>query len=49
MMTYWKNIILFVIKSALTDIKKEFDSKPVYNKTVFKTKIRSHSDKATEV
>ena len=30
-----------------TDIKKEFDSKPVYNKTFLKTKIKSHGDEAS--
>ena len=29
------------------DIKKEFDSKPVYNKTYLKTKIKSHGDEVT--
>ena len=29
------------------DIKKEFDSKHVYNKEFLKTKIKSHSDEAT--
>ena len=35
MMTYWKIIILFEIN---TDIKKEFDSKSVYNKKNMKLK-----------
>ena len=30
------------------DIKKEFDSKVVYNKTNFNTKIKSHSDEVTD-
>ena len=30
-----------------TDIKKEFDSKPVYNKNYLKTKIKAHGDEAT--
>ena len=30
LMTYWKNVILLLIVN--TDIKKEFDSEPVYNK-----------------
>ena len=29
------------------DIKKEFDRMPVYNKNYLKTKIKSHSDEAT--
>ena len=29
------------------DIKKEFDSKPVYNKNYLKTKIKSHGDEVT--
>ena len=31
-----------------TDIKKEFDSEPVYNKQILKTKIKSYGDKATD-
>ena len=30
------------------DIKEEFDSKPVYNKSYLKTKIKSHGDKVTD-
>ena len=30
------------------DIKKEFDSKPVQNKKILKTKIKSHDDKVTD-
>ena len=29
-------------------LKKEFDSKPVYNKNYLKTKIKSHSDEVTD-
>ena len=29
-------------------IKKEFDSKPFYNKTYLKTKIKSHGDEVTD-
>ena len=29
------------------DIKKEFDSKPAYNKEFLKTKIKSHGDEVT--
>ena len=45
--TYWKNIILFGIKSALI-LKKDFESKPVYNKTFLKIKIKSYSDETTD-
>ena len=41
MMTYWKNIILFGIKSDIrlfADIKKEFDSEPVYKNKFWKQK-----------
>ena len=31
------------------DIKKEFGRVPVYNKTFFKTKIKPHGDKATDL
>ena len=30
------------------DIKKEFDSKPVYNKEFLKTKIKSHGQEVTD-
>ena len=30
------------------DVKKEFDSKPVYNKNVVKTKIKSYGDEVTD-
>ena len=33
---------------ANADIKKEFDSKPVYNKNFLKTKIKSYGDKVTD-
>ena len=33
----------------MADIKKEFDSEPVYNKEFLKTKIRSHVDEVTEI
>ena len=44
-MTYWENIIWDKVS---TDIKKEFDSKTVYNKNVLKTKIKSYRDEATD-
>ena len=31
-----------------TDIKKEFDNKPVFNKELSKTKIRYHRDEVTD-
>ena len=30
------------------DIKKEFDSEPIYNKTFLETKLKSHSDEITD-
>ena len=30
------------------DVKKEFNSEPVYNKNYLKTKIKSHGDKVTD-
>ena len=30
------------------DIKKEFDSKPAYNKTFFKSRIKSYDDEVTD-
>ena len=35
-------------KTSSTDIKEEFDSEPVYNKTFLKTKIKSHDDEVTD-
>ena len=37
--TIWDNV------SA--DIKKEFDSEPIYNKKFLKTEIKSHGDEVT--
>ena len=31
------------------DLKKEFDSEPVYNKEYLKTKIKSHGDEVTKL
>ena len=31
-----------------TDIKKEFDSEPVYNKKFLTTKVKSHGDEVTD-
>ena len=31
-----------------TDIKKEFDSKPAYNKEFLKTKIKPHGEEVTD-
>ena len=33
---------------VITDIKKEFDSKPVYNEEFLTTKIKSHGDEVTD-
>ena len=30
------------------DIKKEFDSEPVYNKKILKTTVKSHGDEVTD-
>ena len=30
------------------DIKKDFDSEPVYNKKIYKTKIKSHGDEVKD-
>ena len=38
--TFWDNVS--------TDIKKEFDSKPVFNKEFLKTKIKSHVDEVKD-
>ena len=35
-------------KSVSADAKKEFDSKPVYNKKILKTKIKSNGDEVTD-
>ena len=47
MMAYWRNMILFGIKSLLI-LKKVFDNEPVYNKKSLKTKIKSYNDEATD-
>ena len=39
------NIIWWQVSAG---INKEFDSKPVYNKTFLKTKIKSHGDEVTD-
>ena len=31
------------------DIKKEFDSEPIYNKKFLKTKLKSHCDEVTDI
>ena len=37
--------IFLISKKVIPDIEKEFDSKPVSNKNLLKTKIKSHGDK----
>ena len=37
-----------VCDKVSADIKKEVNSKPVYNKKILKTKIKSNSDEATD-
>ena len=34
--------------NTILDIKKEFDSEPVYNKIFLKNKIKSHGDEVTD-
>ena len=46
MMPYWKNIILFRIKSVLIS-KNQFDSEPVYNKNFLNIKI-NYGDEVTD-
>ena len=48
MMTYYKNKILFGIKSDIKIDIKKFDSEPVYNKNILKTKLKSHGDEVTD-
>ena len=31
-----------------TDIKKEFEREPVYNRKIWKTKLKSHGDEVTD-
>ena len=45
MMTYYKNTIWDKVGA---DVKKEFDSEPVYNKNILKTKIKFHGDEVTD-
>ena len=35
-------------KKVSADMKKEFDSKPVYNKKILKTKTKSHGDEVVD-
>ena len=37
-----------IIPKVSADIKKEFDSEPVYNKNYLKTKIKSHGDEVAD-
>ena len=37
--------IFLISKKVIPDIEKKFDSKPVSNKNLLKTKIKSHGDK----
>ena len=41
-----KNIIIFRVKLAVTF--KKYDSKPIYNRRLLKTKIKSYGDDATD-
>ena len=41
-------MILFRIKSGRIS-KNSFDSEPVYNKSYFKTKIKSHDDEVRDI
>ena len=36
------------IWDKVSDIRKEFDSEPVYNKNYLKTKVKSHGDEVTD-
>ena len=47
MMTYQNNI-WDIWDKVSSDIKREFDSKPVYQKEFLKTKIKSHGDGVTD-
>ena len=37
-----------ILDKVSADIKKEFDSEPVYNKIFLKNKIKSHGDEVTD-
>ena len=47
MITYWKKYN-GICDNVSKDIKKEFNSKPVYSKTSLKTKIKSCGDESTD-
>ena len=47
MMNYYK-IYYTIWDKVSADIKKEFDSEPVYNKNYLKTKMKSHGDEVTD-
>ena len=46
--TYQKNII-GLWDNVSADVKKEFNSEPVYNKKYLKSKIKSHADEVTDI
>ena len=48
MMTYQKNI-LGLWDNVSADVKKEFNSEPVYNKNYLKSKINYHADEVTDI
>ena len=47
MITYWKKYNTIWDKVS-ADIKKEFDSEPVYNKSILKTKIKPCGDEVID-
>ena len=47
-MTYQRNII-GLWDNVSADVKKEFNSEPVYNKNYVKPKIKSHVDEVTDI
>ena len=47
MITYWKKYNTIWDKVG-ADIKKEFDSEPVYNKNILKTKIKPCGDEVID-
>ena len=48
MMTFYYTKIILFGKKISADIRKEFNSEPVYNKNILKTKIKSHVDEVAD-
>ena len=46
---FWWNMINAIWDKVSANIKKEFDSEPVYGKELLETKMKCHGDEVTEL